>query len=69
METKQDRRIRSSAKRLGLSVALVLASMLPMADALAGQGISVTGTTGTLWWDDGGWTGSWNYLCFGGIAP
>lgn len=33
--------------------------------ALAGQGIEKSGSTATLYWDDGGWTGSWNYLCLG----
>ncbi|HKU16168.1 MAG TPA: family 31 carbohydrate-binding protein [Steroidobacteraceae bacterium] len=33
--------------------------------AFGGQGIEVNGGTATLYWDDGGWTGSWNYLCLG----
>ncbi|HMN47222.1 MAG TPA: family 31 carbohydrate-binding protein [Povalibacter sp.] len=35
------------------------------AAAMAAQGIEKNGSTATLWFDDGGWTGSWNYLCLG----
>ena len=31
--------------------------------ALAGQGIEVNGNSATLFFDDEGWRGNWNYLC------
>lgn len=39
--------------------------MLSPLAAFAAQGIEKTGSTATLWFDDGGWTGAWNYLCLG----
>jgi chitodextrinase len=33
--------------------------------SFAAQGIEKNGSTATLWFDDGGWTGSWNFLCIG----
>lgn len=33
--------------------------------AFGAQGIEKNGSTATLYWDDGGWTGNWNFLCLG----
>src|SRR5215510_7611020 len=51
--------------RMGLRMAaLAVIALLPLT-ALGAQGIEKNGSTATLWFDDGGWTGSWNYLCLG----
>jgi chitodextrinase len=51
--------------RKGLQLAAFAVFVLAPLAAWAGQGIEKNGSTSTLWFDDGGWTGSWNYLCFG----
>jgi chitodextrinase len=61
--TLQKNTPRRSAKRIDLSLAFAFCALFFSASTFAGQGITVNGSTSTLWWDDGGWTGSWNYLC------
>lgn len=57
---------RAVRPRLRVSVITTSALLALLAvPALAGQGIEKSGSTATLWFDDGGWTGSWNYLCIG----
>jgi CxxC motif-containing protein (DUF1111 family)/chitodextrinase len=52
-------------RNIGIAFLFACAALLSAQRADAAQGISVSGGVATMWWDDGGWTGTWNYMCFG----
>src|SRR5215813_8410558 len=57
-------RLRAFCARAGWRCAFwTIAALMCPVWALAGQGIEKNGSTATLYFDDQGWTGNWNYLC------
>ncbi|WP_026973011.1 di-heme oxidoredictase family protein [Aliagarivorans marinus] len=56
-------RTRAGSRRLLLSSMVAAISFTGASGALADQGIEVSGGQATVYFDDQGWTGSWNYLC------